>query len=375
MSFKISLFELNYDEQEEKAVIETLKSKWISTGPKCEQLEFKFAEMLGGGHAVTTTNCTTSLHLALKILDIKDGDEVIVPSLSFVATVNAVLYVGATPVFADVKSIDDLTIDPEDIKRKITPKTKAITVMHYAGFPAAMDAILEIAKQNNLYIIEDACHGPLSEYKGKKLGTFGVMSCFSFFSNKNLSTGEGGVLVTKTEEHARKAKLLRSHGMTSLSYQRAKGHATKYDVVELGFNYRMDDIRASLGLVQLNKLESDLKKRKTVREYYLEALKELDKIAVPFKDYSEFVSNYIFPIVLKDSDIEYRDEVRAKLAKKGIQTSVHYPAIHKFSIYARYSVDLPVTEYVADNEITLPMYSKLTIDNIHYIASSLETML
>ena len=177
----------------------------------------------------------------------------------FVATVNSIRYLNAIPVFADVKSFEDLTIDPVDIESKVTSKTKAIVVMHYGGFACDMDAIHKIANKYEFKIIEDACHGPLSEYNGKKLGTFGDVGCFSFFSNKNISTGEGGMLVTNDLELFERVKLLRSHGMTSLSYERSKGHSTSYDVIDLGYNYRMDDMRASIGIVQLDKLENDLK--------------------------------------------------------------------------------------------------------------------
>jgi len=371
MNYKIPLFDLNFDEAEEKAVLETIRSKWISTGPKTIEFENKFAELLRVKYAVAVSNCTVALHLAMILSDIKEGDEVICPSLTFVATVNAIRYVKAIPVFADIKSYEDLTIDPNDIKKKITPKTKAIVVMHYGGFACDMDAIMTIAKDYNLKVIEDASHAPLSEYKGKKLGTIGDIGCFSFFSNKNISTGEGGMLITNDNVIYERAKLLRSHGMTSLSYERAKGHSTNYDVIELGYNYRMDDIRATIGLVQLNKLKEDLEKRALIRKWYIEELSQINEIIIPFKDYSEFSSNYIFPIILKNSTAEKRDEIRHKLAEVGIQTSVHYPAVHRFSIYKDFYQELPKTEYVSGNLITLPFYSKLLKEQISLIKFNL----
>jgi len=375
MSFRIPLFDLNFDKQEEKAVIETLQSKWISTGPKCKEFEELFAKMLNIKCAISLSNCTSALHLALKILDIGEGDEVITPSLTFVATVNAIKYVNATPVFCDINSLEDLTIAPEKIKKLITPKTKAIIVMHYAGFPCDMESIMNIARKNNLKVIEDACHGPLSEYNGKKLGTIGDIGCFSFFSNKNISTGEGGMIVTNSKEYYNKAKLFRSHGMSTLSYERAKGHSTKYDIVELGYNYRMDDIRASIGIVQLNKLRNDLEKRAKVRKWYEENLSDIEDIIIPFKGKNGFFSNYIFPIILKNSTVENRESIRKKLHEKGIQTSVHYSAVHRFLIYERYKTTLPITEYVTDNEITLPMYYKLNRDEIKYIVENMKLIL
>lgn len=375
MAYKIPLFDLNFDEAEESAALETIRSKWISTGPKTAEFESKFSEMLEVKHSLALANCTVALHLAFKLAGIKDGDEVICPSLTFVATVNAIRYVNATPVFADIKSYQDLTIDPDDIARKISSKTKAIIVMHYGGFACDMDIINQIAKEHNLKVIEDACHGPLSEYKGQKLGTIGDIGCFSFFSNKNISTGEGGMIVTNSEQFFEKAKLLHSHGMTSLSYERSKGHSTTYDVVDLGFNYRMDDIRASIGIVQLDKIKEDLKKRAQIRSWYIEELSRIDGIIIPFKDYNEFSSNYIFPIILKNSTFEKRDEVRNKFAEAGIQTSVHYPAVHRFSIYKDFYKELPKTDYVADNLITLPMYGNLASNSIKFIYKTLRKIL
>jgi dTDP-4-amino-4,6-dideoxygalactose transaminase len=371
MEYKIPLFDLNFDHNEEEAVIRTMRSKWISTGPVSASFEKQFAEMLQVNHAVALANCTVSLHLALLLIGIKPGDEVICPSLTFVATANAIRYINAIPVFADITSTEDLTIDPEDIERKITPKTRAILLMHYGGFGCNMNRILKIAEKHNLRIVEDACHGPLAEYQGKKLGTFGDIGCFSFFSNKNISTGEGGMLVTNNTALYEKSKIMRSHGMTSLSYERAKGHSTDYDVVELGYNYRMDDIRASIGIVQLNKLKKDLERRQELREYYLQQLDLIQDIILPFREYPYFTSNYIFPVVLRNSDFNKRNEVRHYLADKGIQTSVHYPAVHKFSIYAEFRTALPVTEYVTDNLITLPMFSNLSMHDIDFIQQTL----
>lgn len=370
--YKIPLFDLNFGDDEINEVINTIRSNWISTGPKCEEFENLFAEMLGVKYAITLANCTCALHLACVVLGIKDGDEVICPSLTFAASVNCIRYVNATPVFCDIKSLEHINIDADEIEKLVTPKTKAIIVVHMAGFPAEMGKIMEIAKRHNLSVIEDACHGPLSEYKGVKLGTIGDVGCFSFFSNKNISTGEGGMLVTSNDDIAKRVRLLRSHGMTTMSYQRAKGHATAYDVVDLGYNYRMDDLRAALGISQLHRLQKDIEKRARIRAWYLDALKNIDNIILPFAKNDEFVSNYIMPIVLKDSTAEYRDKLRDGLHSKGIQTSIHYPAVHRFTIYKQYNAHLPNTDYVTENEITLPMYSKLTERDVQYIVESLN---
>ncbi|HRO75142.1 MAG TPA: DegT/DnrJ/EryC1/StrS family aminotransferase [Crocinitomicaceae bacterium] len=375
MKYDIPLFKLNFDEEEENAVIDTIRSKWISIGPKCLEFESLFSEMFNVRHSVSMSNCTDALHLALKVLGIENEDEVICPSLTFAATVNAIRYVGGKPVFCDIESPQSINISAKNIEKLITERTKAIIVVHLAGFPCEMDEIMNVAKKYNLKVVEDACHGPLSEYKGKKLGTIGDIGCFSFFSNKNISTGEGGMIVTNDDRFAERIKLLRSHGMTTMSYQRAKGHATSYDIVDLGYNFRMDDIRASIGIVQLKKLKKDLDLRIKIRERYLTKLSEIKGIVVPFSENKEYVSNYIMPIVLAESTVEKRDLVREKLHSMGIQTSVHYPAIHKFSIYKEYKAILRITEYVTDNEITLPMFGSLTDKEVDYICDSLKKIL
>lgn len=375
MEYKIPLFQLNFDEEEIKAVTETIRSKWISTGPKCEELEQLFVEMFNVKYAISVSNCTDALHLGMIVNGIGVGDEVICPSLTFAASVNSIRYVGATPVFCDIEGLDNMNISPIEIEKLITKKTKAIVVVHMAGFPADMDAIMSIAKQYNLKVIEDACHGPLSEYKGNKLGTIGNIGCFSFFSNKNISTGEGGMIITNDEALAKRCRLLRSHGMTTMSYQRAQGHATAYDIVDLGYNFRMDDIRASIGVVQMKKLKVDLIRRQEIRKHYIDSLSAIEQVIIPFASNKEFVSNYIMPIVIKNSTVEKRDAIRDYLHKNGIQTSNHYPAIHRFSIYKDYPANLPLTEYVCDNEITLPMYAALAHVEIDYIASTLKNIL
>ena len=372
MGYQIPLFNLNFDEAENKAVVDVLNSKWISNGPKTMELEKKFADMLGAKYALAVANCTAALHLAVLAAGIGPGDEVIVPSLTFVATVNCIRYAGGTPVFCDVTAKDNLCINPVEIEKLITPKTKAIIVMHYGGFACDIDRIIEICKKHSLQLIEDACHGPMSEYKGRKLGTFGIAGCFSFFSNKNISTGEGGIIVTNDEDVYEKIKLLRSHGMTTMSYERSTGHSTSYDVIGLGYNYRYNDILAGIALVQLDKLMPDIESRRKIRDRYIELLGNDERIIIPFKDYNVFSSLYICPMVLRDGDAEYRDALRAYMAEKGVQTSMHYPPAHRFSIYKELPANLPVTEFVADHEFTIPMYGALTDGEIDYICRTIK---
>ncbi len=374
--WKVPLFDVNFDEREAQAVYDVVKSGWISMGGKSRELEEKFAHLVGAKYAIAVSSCTAALHLAMLSLGLGDGDEVIVPSLTFVATVNAVRYVGATPVFADIVSESDLTIDPNDVEGKITDRTKAIVVMHYAGFPVDMTAIMDIARRYGLYVVEDAAHAPLSYFNGKHLGTFGDIGAFSFFSNKNMTTAEGGMVVTDNEEIANKVRLLRSHGMTTLSYDRYRGHASSYDVVALGYNYRLDDIRAALGLVQMDKLEDGVGKRRKLVAKYRQLLADDDRIIVPFEGKDELSSHYIFVVIIRGADREKRDRIRAILAEKyRIQTSVHYPPVHKFSIYREFSTSLPITERVASSLITLPLFDRMTEEDVEYVVDSLKKTL
>jgi dTDP-4-amino-4,6-dideoxygalactose transaminase len=322
-------------------------------------------------------------------LGIKEGDEVIVPSLTFVATANSVLYCGAKPVFADITSLDDFNISPDDILEKITTKTKAITIVHYGGYPCNMNAIMEIAEDHNLKVIEDAAHAPGAEYRGRKCGTIGDIGCFSFFANKNLVTGEGGMLVTNDDALAEKIRIMRSHGMTTLTkirimrshgmttltWDRHKGHAHSYDVVDLGFNYRINDMASALGLVQLKKLEINNEKRRKIVEGYRKRLKDISGISVPFKNHKEKSSYHIFPILLSE-DIS-REEFIERLKEKGIQTSIHYPPVHLFTYYRKMfgfkEGMLPKTEYVGEHEVTLPLYPLMPCTDVQYICDELTT--
>jgi dTDP-4-amino-4,6-dideoxygalactose transaminase len=375
MPYDIPLFDLNYGPEEERAVAEVLRSGWISAGPRTEELERRFAEHLGAAHAVALSSGTAALHLALASLGVGAGDGVIVPSLTFVATVNAVRYVGATPVFADATNLEDFSIDPEDVRRKITPKTRAILPMHYGGFACDMDALGALARERGLLLIEDAAHAPDAECGGRKLGSIGQAGCFSFYSNKNLSCGEGGLLALDDAEAAQRARRMRSHGMTTLSFDRAQGRATAYDVVETGYNYRIDDMRAALALAQFEKLEADTRLRAEVRRQYLERLGGLEALIVPYVEHRGRSSNYIFPVVLRDANAERRDAVRRSLAERGIETSVHYPAAHRFAVFQDCATSLPVTETVADTEITLPMYGALSEGQVDRVAEALRQAL
>lgn len=366
------LFDLHFEEEEKQAVLKVLDSKWISSGSRTLEFEKRFADMVGSNYAVAVNSGTAALHLAVLALGIGPEDEVIVPSLTFSATANAIYYTGAKPVFADIISKEDLTISPEAIRNSITERTKALMVVHYGGYACNMEEICTIAREHNLFVIEDAAHAAGAVHHGRSLGTYGEAGAFSFFSNKNITTAEGGMLVTNNKVLAESARLLRSHGMTSSSYDRAQGHATKYDIIQVGYNYRLDDIRASIGLVQLGRLTDDLARRRILVAKYRELLEGVKEVTVPFNHKIEGASNYIFPIVLNEKCKMDRDEFRSCLENEyGIQTSVHYPAVHHFTHYKDTKISLPETDYVSDHEVTLPLYYNLTEKDVIYVCQSI----
>ena len=366
MDWRVPLADLDYGQEEEAAVLKVLRSKWLTMGAVTQEFEAQFAEEAGVKYAGALSNATEALHLACLALGVGPGDEVITPSLSFVATSNAVLYTGAEVRFADIIGPDDLTIDPDEIVGLITPRTKAIIVMHYGGYPCRMNEILAIADQLKLSVIEDAAHAPGASLDGKAMGTWGTVGCFSFFSNKNLSTGEGGMLVTDRDDLAEKVRLLRSHGMTSLTYDRHHGHAYSYDVVELGYNYRIDEIRSGLGLKQLKKLSINNARRKAWTERYWRSLTDVG-VGLPFLGRVGSPSYHIFPILLP-SGID-REAFMNALRSEGIQTSIHYPPTHRFTYYqSRYGViSLPRTEYVSEREVTLPLYPGMRDEQVDLV--------
>ena len=374
MKWKFPLSDVDLGNEEEREVLRVLRSRWISMGPVTERFERAFVRYLGGGYATAVSNGTAALHLAVASLGIKEGDEVILPSLTFVATANAVLYVGASPVFADIVSTENLNISPEEIEKRITKKTKAIVVMHYGGYPCDMKAILGIAKRHGLYLIEDAAHAPGAEYGGKKCGLIGDVGCFSFFSNKNLVTGEGGMVVTRDKALADRIQRMRSHGMETLSWDKYRGRLSSYDIGRLGYNYRTTEIQSALGLIQLKKLDRNNGKRKRLVETYVNGLKKIEEISIPFSEATGHPSYHLFPILLAASSD--RKEVMEGLRRFRIQTSVHYPPVHLFSLYrSKFGYkngDLPKTERVSRRELTLPLHPMMKEEDVKEIVRKVK---
>jgi dTDP-4-amino-4,6-dideoxygalactose transaminase len=365
---------VTFDQEEEHAVVAVLRSGWISAGQVTQAFENELAAFVGAPHAVATTNCTAALHMALLALGVGPGDEVLVPSLTFVATVNAVRYTGATPVFVDVVSMDDWTISAAAIGNQISARSRAILPMHYAGFPCDMEAIGEIARDHGLSVVEDAAHGPGSWIGERHIGTIGDIGCFSFFANKNLTTGEGGMLVTADDEIAQRARHLRSHGMTTMSWERHRGHAYQYDVVALGYNFRFDEMRAALGRVQLRKLAGNNAKRAAAYTRYVELLAHVAGVHIPFPGRRGRLSHHLCPILL-DENVDRLDLMK-RLRARGVQTSVHYPPAHLMSIHSELaSAPLPLTEAIGRRELTLPLHPGLAMDDVEYVVEALRQCL
>ena len=371
--WKVQLFKLNYDERESKAVKDIVDSGWITMGETTKKFENNFSTLLGNDvKSTAVSNGTAALHMALLGLGVSSGDEVIIPALTFVADINVVRMVGATPILADCGSYEDWNINAESIKKVITPKTKALILVHFAGYPCQMDEIIELCKENNIDIIEDCAHAPGAKYKGQSVGTFGKYGCFSFFTNKNLSVGEGGMLTSCDAELAQQAQYFRSHGMTALTLDRHKGRAITYDVAQSGLNYRIDEMRSSLGLVQLEKLENANEQRKVLVAKYVSNLKDVKNISISFLDLTNIEPVYHIFSILLNKTLD-RVKVITALKEDGIQSSIHYPAFKEFTAFKDIGLnDAPIAEDIATRELTLPLYPTMTLDEVDLVCSSLK---
>lgn len=378
MSWRIPLFETDFGPAELEAVQKPVRDGWITMGEITAQLEREFAERCGVKHAIAVNNCTAALHLAVAAAGIGPGDEVICPTLTFVATANAVRYTGATPVFCNSVGPQDLNIGSDEVAARVGPRTRAVLVVHYAGFPADLPGILDVARRHNLIVIEDCAHALFSSLERRTCGSWGLCGAFSFFGNKNMTCGEGGMLTTNDEDVAAKVRILRSHGMTTLTLDRYKGRAFSYDVVAHGYNYRLDEIRSSLALAQLARLDSFLAARENIRSWYLQRLNGT-AITVPSFDWERLgraggkLGCHIMPVLLPEHCD--RAVVMGLMKDAGIQTSVHYPPVHMMSAFAdapgREKAGLQRTERLAARELTLPMYPTLTEEQVDSVCSSL----
>jgi dTDP-4-amino-4,6-dideoxygalactose transaminase len=359
---RIPVFDVRLAEPEIEAVSDALRSGWLTMGPRTQAFEREFAEHLGVPHAVALSSCTAALHLAYLAAGVGPGDEVVVPGITFVASAAAVRYCGGTPVLAEIQGERDLGLDPDDVAERIGPRTKAVCAVHYGGYSAPLEPLRAICEEHGLALIEDAAHSPsaVPPGGGEKLGTHGLAGAFSFFSNKIISCGEGGLLATRDDRVAEMARSRRSHAMTSGTWDRHRGHAMGYDVVDLGFNYRMDEPRAALLSARLPGLEADIAERRRLTHRYRGLLEDLDGISLPYTPAEVDVSScYVMPVTVDDPDL--RDPLRSLLAERfGVQTTVLYPPINLFSAYSSDGVaPLPRCERAARTQLTLPLYPHL----------------
>jgi len=369
-------------DNEIEAVVDTLKSGWTTMGPKTVKFERLFAEYIFKNvnspivyntdfmHAISLNSATAALHLSLKAVGISAGDEVILPTNTFVSTAEVVTYLNAIPVLCDIE-YDTHNIDVLKIEELITHKTKAIIPVHFAGQPCDMDIIMQLAKKYNLKVIEDAAHALPSMYKNQMIGLIGDITCFSFYATKTLSTGEGGMAVTSNSEYAEKIRVNRLHGISKDAWNRySETGSWHYDVVDNGNKYNMTDINAALGITQLEKLEKMWDRRKEVASMYNKGFEDCEKITIPLIKDDRKTSWHLYVI-----KVQNRDSVINKLKKIGIGTSVHFIPVHKHTYYkSKYNYqdkDYPVANRVFNESISLPIYPDLKDDDVEYIINSL----
>lgn len=358
---------LGHDEK--AALSEVIDSGWITMGERVQRFEEDLARIHAVEDTVAVGSCTAGLHLILHALGIGPGDEVLVPSLTFVATINCILYVGATPVLVDIESISNPLMSLDDAASKCTKNTKAVILVHYAGYLADLSAWKEFADKRGLLLIEDAAHATGL----RDVGTFGVAAALSFYGNKNMTTAEGGAIIASDQNLREKFRKMRGHGLTSGTFQRHSGSIPGYDMIMLGFNYRMDELRAAIGIVQLRHLEAWNRKREHLTRLYRSLLEQhVPEVVVPFKD--NYASSFhIMPVILPEG--VDRSRVIKLMRDSGIQTTIHYPPAHLFSFYREElpSVELPRTEAYGRRELTIPLFPRLDAAHLERITRALAT--
>lgn len=373
MARNIPLFKIYWDEQDVERVSEVIKSgaNW-ATGPNVQEFENRLAQYVGSKYALVFNSGTSALHAILVAYNIGEGDEVIVPSFTFIATANCALFVGARPVFADIEE-STYGLDPEDVEEKITPKTKAIMPVHYSGLACHIEELAQIARKRNLLLIEDAAESLGASVGGKKVGKFGDAAMFSFCAPKVITTGEGGALVTDSTETYEKLKLIRSHGRVETADYFATSEYLEY--VTLGYNFRMSNILAALGIAQLEKIDRIIQMRRERAAHMSEKLSSVGEISLPTAPDNFFHLYQMYTIRVK-GDNGQRDALMKYLNQSGIGAKVYFPPVHLAQFYRENfgckSGDLPVTERLSQHVLTLPMYPHITDDEIEYIAEKIK---
>jgi dTDP-4-amino-4,6-dideoxygalactose transaminase len=375
--WRVPLTDIAVAEDDVQAVLACLDSGWLTMGPRTQAFEQALAQYVGVEHAVTVSSGTAALHLALLAAGLGPGDEVIAPAFTFVASASAARLLGAEPVLCDVKSPRDFNIDPQDVLRRITPRTRAVVAVHFCGYPADVLELRELCDERGLILIEDCAQaiGAHVDAAGRQVGTVGELGAFSFFSKKQLCVGEGGMVTTADGELAARVKLFRSHAMTSSTWDRHRGHDPAYDVVDIGFNYRLDEPRAAFGLSRLSRLQEGIAARRAIVRAYRERLAGTPGIELAFDDQAvERSSHFAFPVLLADR--ETRDRFRETLKADGIQTT-WYPALHSFTAYRRYAPaeGLPVAAETADRHCALPLSSTMDQAAVETVVEAVRTAL
>jgi dTDP-4-amino-4,6-dideoxygalactose transaminase len=359
--WQVPLSAVRLTEADIEAAVDVYRSGWLTMGPRTAELESAFAEYTGAGHVLAVSSCTAGLHLAMSGAGLGLGDEAVVPSITFVASANAVAYTGARPVFAEIAAVDRPWLSADTAERAITPDTKAIVAVSYGGHPGEIEELRQLAEDRGLALIEDAAHGSGSWLGGRHLGTFGLAGAISFSAGKNLGVGEGGVLLTDDDELAEHVRLMRWHGVTRSIWERHQASTESYDVAGLGFNYRIDDARAALARSRLARLDEDNGRRAALASVYRDELGELDGLSLlAAPPESARISNSMFAIVVGER--VDREAFRDSLAQSGIQTSIHFSPVHRFELYARNGAELPVADAFAARTVSLPMFPEMEED-------------
>lgn len=365
------------EEAEKKAVLDVLETGWLTTGPRAKQFESEFASYVGASHAIAVNSCTAALHLALAALDIEEGDEVILPTMTFAASGEVVLYRKAKPVLVDCAE-DSYHIDPERIEAAITHRTRVILPVHYAGYPCDMDAILDIARRHNLEIVEDAAHSLPASYKGKMIGSIGHITCFSFYATKTLTTGEGGMITTEDQRLADRMRILSLHGISRDAWKRYTAEGSwRYDILEAGYKYNLADLQAAVGLAQLSKCDSMRSSRAAIAAEYTRQLGSLEAFEVPRSEWPEQHAWHLYVIQVNSRALRiHRDQVIEELKQRGIGTSVHFIPLHLHSLYQRHlgyrRGQFPNAEARFDRSLSLPIYPSMTADEVSRVVGALH---
>jgi UDP-4-amino-4,6-dideoxy-N-acetyl-beta-L-altrosamine transaminase len=364
------------DDEDIASVVEVLKRDWITQGPKVEEFEKKIAEYCGAKYAVAVSSGTAALHTAYSVAGISQGDEAITSPITFAATANAVSYCGGKPVFADIRE-DTLNIDVEEIRKKLSPKTKAILPVDFAGHPADLDEIKALAEERNLIVIEDACHALGAEYRGRKIGSLSDMTVFSFHPVKHITTGEGGMILTDNEEFYEKLKVFRHHGIVKDDLDKGPWH---YEIYDPGHNFRITDFQCALGISQLKKLDRFVNRRRDIAARYNEAFAEMAEIITPTENSDVKAAYHIYVIQLRTEMLKVgRKEIFEALRAENIGVNVHYMPLHLHPYYQREfgyrKGDYPRAESYYERAITLPIFPKMTNEDVKNVIEAVKKVI